>query len=217
MTKLSPIFGTSAAILACVVMLSLGGCNLSAPYPVRNEFVIRVKPGPKAQETVPGVIMIAGVRVAGPFGDREFVYRMADLTFKSDYYNLFIVAPGRMLTGEVVYAMRQRHGFNSVLDPDVSADHDWVLETMVTDLYGDYRDPSAPRAVVRAHFVLLRVAPASTTVVGEWTFEESEPLGAPTPAELAAACGVAFGAVLQRAAPEIEHAASTQARGAGPR
>jgi hypothetical protein len=62
--------------------------------------------------------------------------------------------------------------FRTICAGSSAADHDLVLEAMVTSLYGDYTDAAAPQAVLDIHFFLLADSGPQTYVVFERAYPE---------------------------------------------
>jgi hypothetical protein len=62
-----------------------------------------------------------------------------------------------------------------------AADHDLVLEAIVTSLYGDYTNPAAPQAVLAIHFFVLAEENTRTNVIFDRTYSEHVALGGHDP------------------------------------
>src|SRR5277367_5209622 len=94
---------TSGALaLLALNVLCLGGCNLSKPYPDKTLHTIELgDPPPVTGAASSAAVRVDRVRVAEPFNNTTFVYKVGDSTYTTDYYNGFIAEPGRLLTGDL--------------------------------------------------------------------------------------------------------------------
>lgn len=190
--------------LGLVVAAGIAGCaSLSQPYPAKESFGLTTPEVAPAARRHEGVLRVERVRVAAPYDNRSFIYRLSDNRYETDYYSEFVADPGRLLTGELVRSIAEARVFTTVVEPGGSADAKLRLETSVAELYGDYRDPAAPRAVIRARFLLLEERLESTAVLGEWSLEEKEALTAGGPAALAEAWSRAWGKMVNDLAAEL--------------
>ena len=179
----------------CVIALVAGCGSLSKPYPVKESFGITAPAPARVGTTHAGVLRVERVRLTPPYDERTFVYRTSDTRYQSDYYAEFVADPGRLLTAELVRSLGAAGVFETVAEPDAGMDTAYRLETTVTELSADARDPLAPAATVRARFLLLHDGRDTTRVVGEWVIEGSERATDASPAAIAAAWGVALGRV----------------------
>jgi len=182
-------FTMRCAALLVTALLAIPGCSgLSQPYQPTTQFGLVASDDSFASaspSTRQGTIRVSRLRVHPPASSRHFLYRMDEVTYRSDYHNEFVAPPERLLTAALIEGLIARGPFQTVVEPGGTADATLRLETTVTDLHGDFRDLSAPTAVIRARVILLEDGPATTRHVAEWTLEQREPIPSPAAADLA--------------------------------
>jgi ABC-type uncharacterized transport system auxiliary subunit len=128
---------------------------------------------------------------------RELVYRISDREYASDYYNLLLYDPARMLAASAREWLAGAGLFHRVLPPGSTMSPDWVLETSVVRMYGDYRQSgNGPAAVVRARFFLLEEGGRGRHVVWQDVLSSRVPLEGEGAAGLVAGLDQAWAEVL---------------------
>jgi len=110
---------------------------------------------PKGAGRSQRVVSIRSLRVAAPFDDRSLVYRVGDFSYDADPYAEFLVSPAESLRPPIRSWMRQSDLFQTVVEPGSALKPNTTAEITVLELYGDFRRPSAPAAVLTLRFVLL--------------------------------------------------------------
>jgi len=118
------------------------------------------------------------------FSGREFIYRKGDLSYVSDFYNQFFRSPVLLVTEEVGKWLSESGLFKSVVDPTSDAEPDHVLEGNINELYGDYRTPNAPKAVMGIQFFLIEVESANPQIIFQNNYRREVAIGSNSPDEL---------------------------------
>lgn len=101
------------------------------------------------------MVSIRSIRVAAPFDDRSLVYRVGDFSYAEDPYAEFLVSPAESLRPPFQSWMRQSDLFQTVVEPGSALKPNTMAEVTVLELYGDFRRPPEPAAVLTLRYVLL--------------------------------------------------------------
>lgn len=176
MTRRSWMFRGVAAGLA----VALGnGCRLQKPSLPQRTFLLQPpEGGPErpAGEPEAGVLLVRPVRVAPAFDARAFVVRRGEAEYAADPYHAFLLSPGPMFTEAFAGWLRGLGVFRDVTTGGSRIAPTHALEAEVTELYGDYRSPEAPKAVLTVQFRYLHPLVGSNTPV-VWQRLERQAVG----------------------------------------
>jgi cholesterol transport system auxiliary component len=145
------------ALTMLVLILSSCVGALRQESPDRQSFALEVlrTESPLESPAYDGGLAVLRFSVAPAYGQRNLVYRMSTTRFESDYYNLFLIDPGEIITQETRKWLTQSNLFQSVTIPGSRLDTPYSLEGHVLDLYGDFTDGRGA-AVLAMHIFLVR-------------------------------------------------------------
>ena len=193
-----------APLQATALCTVLAGCGASKPFPEKDFFAIEAgSPQAAATRVSESTLRVRRLRIATPYDGRSFVYKVGEAKFESDYYNGFVAEPEQLLTGELVQWLSRSGLFGSVVGSSVGADHSFVLEGVVTALYGDYSEADAAQAVMEAKFFLLDDRGAETRVVFQKPYRKAAPLEGDKAAALVAAWGQVYRGILMELTADL--------------
>lgn len=181
MIKQSTLFLICSSTL---LFLSLIGCaNLSKNYPERNYYILSVSNNNHKPSSDSGAILeIRGFETSPSFGSREFVYKIGDLSYVSDFYNQFFRPPGQLITEQIRKWFSESGLFKNVVDPSNNVEPDYTLEGNVSELYGDFRSSNTPKAVLGIQFFLIS---KNSKILFQNNYREEIVLNSNSPQDLA--------------------------------
>lgn len=108
------------------------------------------------------------------YSGREIIYRSDNGRVQSDFYNLFFIAPGSMLTQELREWLRMSGRFEHIVSPGSLAMPGLTLEGLVNELYGDYTEGRTD-AVVKMQFHVVDEASGHNEIVFSASYDERIP------------------------------------------
>jgi ABC-type uncharacterized transport system auxiliary subunit len=153
------LWGVTAGVAVLASVLLSGCSGLIRDFPETRLFVLetpQVDGGGAGFQTGRG-LLIRQFDIAAEFESSFFVYKVSDNRFTNDYYNKFMVSPGRMITDTVRDALEDSVLFRLVPagEPDQI---DFRLSGKITHLYVDIQNPDHPRAVMALRLLLEKQA-----------------------------------------------------------
>lgn len=163
------------------------GC-LSRPPLVKQYFGFTTPPPPGPSPT--GQARFLGIRrltVDAPFDSQPLIYRTGEFSYERDPYAEFLVPPARDLLAPIRGYFRENGSFADVTDPASALRPNLLVEITVTQLYGDFRNPTHGSAVLAMHCVFFdAVGSGSGKMLFQGDYARSIPLRARTAAALMA-------------------------------
>ncbi len=198
----------SALLALAALVPALAGClSLKDPYPNQRQYVIDLaRPQTKAAQSLGGVLKVRTFRVSTPFDGAQLVYRTTGVTYQTDFYNIFLARPGDLVTDSVRTWLSASGVFPSVVHDSSRIQAAYLLEANVLRLYGDYRDKSAPVAVLEIEFFILRQSGGAAEVIFHKTYASAVPLPSRAPSDLVKGFGKSLEDILSAFAVELEKA-----------
>jgi cholesterol transport system auxiliary component len=193
-----------ALLLACICTLT--GC-LSRPALDKQTFAFGM-PVIAATNVVAGdqVLGIRNLQIAAPFEGRSLVYRTEEFSYVRDPYAEFLEPPTEELMSPLRESLRAEAGFSAVVDAGSALKPDTLVEINVNQLYGDFRQPEHPAAILTMRFVFFD---ATNGVPGKVIFQQeysrSIPLSTPTAAMLMAGWDRALSEILAQVSSDFRH------------
>ena len=194
MKKLLSNLWRSAFIL---LALASGCVGIEKSYPDKRYFVLEVNRNVNPSNSPGnGVLQIANIRVSPRYEDKGFVYRTSGSSYESDFYNQFLVSPAALLGEELRKGLAQSQIFRHVINASSQLEPTHVLEGVVDALYGDFRDPGAPKAVLEMEFFLRKESPSKAEIVTAKRYAKSVAVTGRSPEALVKGWNEALDAIL---------------------
>ena len=175
----------SSLLLIIALIIGCGGINKS--YPERTYYLFEVSEPSNPLTPVQGTtVEVKRFSISPGNEGKEFVYRTTEIQYLSDFYNQFFRPPSVILTEAVTQWLDQAQVFEDVLNPISQALPIYFIEGNVVELYGDYRNQSAAKAVMKIQFYLLKTSDLGDqpNIVFGKTYESEQPIGSATPPNL---------------------------------
>ena len=208
--KTSQIFSRLATnafvvfLLACICGLT--GC-LSRPALNKQTFAFSV-PVIAATNLVTNdrVLGIRNLQIAAPFDGRSLVYRTGEFSYMRDPYAEFLESPAEELMSALRELLCGKGGFITVVEPGSVSKPDTLAEISVSQLFGDFRRPEHPAAILTIRFVLLDATNGIPgNVIFQKVYARSIPLGEPTAAALMAGWNEALTGIVAEVFSDVRY------------
>jgi cholesterol transport system auxiliary component len=182
--------------LAILVTMATG-CSLTRPALERHTFALSIESLPPVHKPAvfPSTLKVGRISMQPPYGGTSFVYRAGDLRYEADPYNGFVASPGDLLGHEIAQWLARSGLFAAVREPAGPLTGDFVLEGLVTELYGDTRGLQKPAAVLSIQLSMRR-ASAEGGIVFEHAYTQRVAIENVSPEALVRGYGVALGKIL---------------------
>lgn len=188
--------GPGAATLA--LALALQACAVAPNTPVKRSYLLEASRAPSQDAPAHGgTLYVAVLRVAEPFAGKGMVYRFDEYRYEADFYNEFFVAPRDIVTQRVLQWLQSANLFASVRPAAGGGRRrELQLDGLVTEMYGDLRDPQQARAVLEVQFYVSRDTRAGSEVLFAQQLSQSVPIPDASPDSLAAGLSEALQGIL---------------------
>jgi len=190
-----------------VAICLLTGC-LARPHLDKQSYIFAQVPlaAPRAASGN-RVLAIRTLQVAEPFQGRSFVYRTGDFSYDRDPYAEFMDSPAEELVQPVGSYFRESGGFLSVVESGSALKPNTLAEIQVVELYGDFRPPERPAAVLAMRFAFFD-APhgVAEKVIMQHEYSRTIPLKARTAPALVEGWNQALAQILDSAIQDFGQA-----------
>jgi len=190
-----------------LLMLASGCVSIERSYPDKRYYVLEVNRNVKPSNPPGnGVLQVANIRVSPRYEDKGFVYRTSGSGYESDFYNQFLVSPAALLGEELRKGLAQSQIFRHVINASSQLEPTHVLEGVVDALYGDFRDPGTPKAVLEMEFFLRKESASKADIVAARRYAKSVAVSGRSPEALVKGWNEALDAILASLLADLKSA-----------
>ena len=152
------------------------------------------------------VLGIRNLQIAAPFEGRSFVYRTGEFSYVLDPYAEFLESPAEELMAPLRGWLRGNGDFSAVVEAGSALKPDTLVEVSVSQLFGDFRQPERPAAILTIRFVFFD---ATNGVPGKAIFQQEYsrniPLNTPSAAALMDGWERALSEILAQVSSDFRH------------
>ena len=147
-------------VFVAIATLLLCGCASRAHWKM-EAFALTAPSGGVGSGAHTNILSLHRVTVSPLFEGQPFVYRTGENGYERDPYAGFLIPLNRMLEQCLRICLRDGHAFADVIEPGSSLKSSCSMEVSVSRLYGDFRQPGQPFAVLQVRFLLYSSEPAN--------------------------------------------------------
>jgi ABC-type uncharacterized transport system auxiliary subunit len=193
-------FGRVSAAGAALLAAALGAAACSKTVVAPQSFTINPPP-PRTSEAPAGgsVVSLRRAYMAPAYSGSALVYRVGEYRVENDPYARFGSPPALMLTSAILGYLKDASFVKDVVAPGDALPVAAEIEPYASELYGDFRNPENPVAVLTVQLRVL--APAAGTAPAREllsrTYTERIPISARTAEAVVSAWNEALAAVMK--------------------
>ena len=197
---------------AAFCLLLLSGCvNIERGYPDKHYFTLEAAVKEDTSNQKPnGTLELSDLTVSRRYDSANFVYRISETGYESDFYNQFLIPPAALIFEEVRNALTASHIFEHVITRSSDLQPTYRLEGIVNAIYGDFRNMNAPRAVLEAQFFVTNQTGRERQVLLDRTYSKAIPISGRTPEALVKGWNEALDAILNSLIVDLKAATPVQ-------
>lgn len=145
-------------MLAACLLGSASCISFEKPAPDKRYHVLEVeRPGQARAEALQGTLKVSEAKISPRYDKNVLIYRIGDLQYETDFYNEFFVSPRELITEETLRWLEDSGLFALVVGGDYRLGNSYDLTLAVNSLYGDYRNPDAPQAVLDMQALVIGI------------------------------------------------------------
>jgi len=173
-------------------LLVLFGCGIRKPIESPRNYAIVADYPAKTYSKKIETLLIDSVRVESPFNNTQMVYRLSEVSFENDYYNRYITEPSAIIENQIPNTLTRSGVVGSILPYNAGVKTNLVLKTIVTKLFGDFREGQTPTAIMEIQFILVDTSSVRPATIFDKKLLRKVELADKTPEELAKGLGNAL-------------------------
>lgn len=178
---------------------------LKRSYPEKNYFALNI-PGAPVYTSKFGksAVRIKSFKAPPQYQNKNFVYRIGENEYTTDFYNEFLTAPTGMIAVEAARWFENAGLFKNVIMQSSQILPDFVIEGAIENLYGDFKDKANAKAVISIKLFLIDARKAKSRIVLQKTYNSSQQLGDDSPEELVKGWNKGLAEIFDNFAKDVE-------------
>ena len=172
---MNALFRLAIALVTLLLLASCVGQLKEAPTQQRMYLLTAESPARMTEKPlVTGPLSVRPMLVSPGYATRHLIYRSGADRYESDYYNMFLARPERLINQIVRGSLVDAGLFERVVQAGSVIEPAYVLESSLIALYADFHKGSV--AVLKADFFLLQRQALDMVPVWESRLSIEEPL-----------------------------------------
>lgn len=160
---------------ASLMLVALTGClSLKQPYPDKKYYLFEVEREIAADAPAHPEVMlqVRPFTISPRYEGQEFVYRIGEMRYESDFYNQFFLPPSSLLTEATIHWLSGSKIFGAVFGSTAPVRPTHFVSGAITSLYGDYAGGGA-NGKIEAQFLLTREDASQPTIIFQRDYSAS--------------------------------------------
>ena len=187
-------------LLPIIIMLFGAGCSgVNKSYPERAYFQFEPRYTSAPERPIKGtVVEFKRFSVSPGSQGTEFIYRIGEFQYQTDFYNQFFKPPSSLLTEAANRWFDEAGIFEDLLDQMSQVFPNYLIEGNVVKLYGDYRNQSTPKAILEIQLFMLKINEDDDepSILFGKTYSVEKPIASMNPTALMQGWNLAFEEIL---------------------
>ena len=160
-------------ILIMISLIFFGCAKLEQDYPERNFYVLDAKRN--TEKTIKNsdiILEINRFNISPKYSGREFVYRISENKYISDFYNQFFKSPDTLINSVSYNWLADSGIFKDVINRDLEVETDYLLDANIRNIYVDLSNPGEAKSILEIQFFLTEESPTDTKLIFNKTYRE---------------------------------------------
>jgi len=169
-----------------VILITFYGCAGLKKEPVQKSyFDLNIKVPVSSQNKIckGETLLVKEFYINPVFDSHSFVYRLGKNKYAIDYYNEFVSSPARLITKIIEGSLCASNLFTTI-HTNMKQNISFRLSGKITRLYGDFQDPSNPRAVIEISMILEKKHGTAFQTISSKTYLAEENISSRNPSKL---------------------------------
>lgn len=159
---------------ALVLVAAVGCVDLKASYPDRKFYTVEATRNAEARPATPGTLLRVRRFSASKMADgTELLTRTGESTWETDFYNVLFLPPAQQLGEQTHRWLTESRLYPLVVGAGSVIPETHTLEGNIVSMYGDYRKPESPVAVLELQFLLVRVSTDPPSAMAQKTYKQA--------------------------------------------